>query len=233
MRAKTGQEHYWAAVRLIIESLQMPCNRFGICKVNTLHERQAENREDTSRRLDDAELCRGSAHQSAAARDSASLRNLLSRPWRAWYRATMHIENLESLARVLQASISPVALVSGVGLLILSQTNRFSRVTDRLRELVHERDSGAPANAKTNRQIEIFLRRARILRLAIGAALVCVLLASVMVLVVFAMAVLDLAAQSLVVLLFALSLLSLILSIIAFLGDMHLSLKAVEESLKA
>jgi hypothetical protein len=51
-------------------------------------------------------------------------------------------------------------------------------VTDRLRELVTERDSGAPANPKINRQIEIFLRRAHILRLAVGAALVCVLLAS-------------------------------------------------------
>jgi len=45
------------------------------------------------------------------------------------------IENLDDLTRVLQASISPVALVSGVGLLILSLTNRFGRVTDRLREL--------------------------------------------------------------------------------------------------
>jgi hypothetical protein len=150
-----------------------------------------------------------------------------------WYRAIVHIENLENLARVLQASISPVALVSGVGLLILSQTNRFSRVTDRLRELVTERDSGAPANPKINRQIEIFLRRAHILRLAVGAALVCVLLASVMILTVFAIAVLDLTAQWLVLLLFALSLISLILSIVGFLCDMHLSLKAVEESLKS
>jgi len=144
----------------------------------------------------------------------------------------VHLENLDNLARVLQASISPVALVSGVGLLILSQTNRFSRVTDRLRELVHERDARAPASPKVIRQIEIFLRRARILRLAIGAAIICVLLASVMILTVFAIAVLDLAAQSLVLLLFALSLTSLVVSLVAFLMDMHLSLKAVEESLK-
>jgi Protein of unknown function (DUF2721) len=143
----------------------------------------------------------------------------------------VHIENLDDLARVLQASISPVALVSGVGLLILSQTNRFSHVTERLRELVHERNA-TPASPKVTRQIEIFLHRARILRLAIGAAIICVLLASVMILTVFAIAVLDLAAQSLVLLLFALSLLSLVVSLIAFLMDMHLSLKAIEESLK-
>ena len=144
----------------------------------------------------------------------------------------MHIENLESLTHVLQASIPPVALVSGVGLVILSQTNRFSRVTDRLRELVRERAENGKSNARLDRQIEIFLKRARLLRLAIGAALFCALFASLMVLMVFAMAVLDIAAQALVLSLFTLSLISLILSLLLFLWDMHLSLKAVEESLR-
>jgi len=58
-----------------------------------------------------------------------------------------------------------------VGLVILSQTNRFSRVTDRLRELVRERAENGKSNARLDRQIEIFLKRARLLRLAIGAAL--------------------------------------------------------------
>jgi len=144
----------------------------------------------------------------------------------------VHIENLESLTHVLQASIPPVALVSGVGLVILSQTNRFSRVTDRLRELVRERAENGKSNARLDRQIEIFLKRARLLRLAIGAALFCALFASLMVLMVFAMAVLDIAAQALVLSLFTLSLISLILSLLLFLWDMHLSLKAVEESLR-
>jgi uncharacterized membrane protein len=144
----------------------------------------------------------------------------------------VHIENLEALTRVLQASISPVALVSGVGLLILSQTNRFSRVTDRLRELAHDRATAVAKSPGLDRQIEIFLQRARLLRLAIGAALLCALFASVMVLAVFAIAVLDIAAQALVLLLFACSLVSLICSVLLFLWDMHLSLKAVEESLE-
>lgn len=144
----------------------------------------------------------------------------------------MHIENLESLTRVLQASISPVALVSGVGLLILSQTNRFSRVTDRLRELASERKASAKSDARLDRQIDIFLKRARLLRLSIGAALFSVLFASMMVLLVFAVAVFDLPAQALLLCLFAVSLGSLIISLLIFLADMHLSLKAVEELLR-
>jgi hypothetical protein len=70
------------------------------------------------------------------------------------------------------------------------------------------------------------------LRLAIGAALLCALFASLMVLAIFVIAVLDIAAQTLVLLLFAVSLVSLIFSLLFFLWDMHLSLKAVEESLE-
>ena len=144
----------------------------------------------------------------------------------------MHIENLEGLTRVLQASISPVALISGVGLLILSQTNRFSRVADRLRELAQERDANPAKQSAIYLQVQTFHKRARILRLSISAATLCVLLASMMVLLVFAIAVLDFQVYLLVLLLFAFSLLSLITSLILFLWDMHLSLEAMAEVLK-
>src|ERR1700733_10404199 len=131
----------------------------------------------------------------------------------------MQIENLEALTRVMQASISPVALISGVGLIILSQTNRFSRVTERLRDLATERREAQGQRADLDHQISIFLRRSHFLRLAIGTSLFCVLLVSLMVLLLFAMAVLDLGVHRLVLLLFALSLLSLIVSLLAFIYD--------------
>ena len=149
-----------------------------------------------------------------------------------WYAVPVHIENLDGLTRVLQASISPVALISGVGLLILSQTNRFSRVADRLRELAHERRGSSEPQTDLSPQIDVLLKRARILRVSIGAATLCVLLASIMVLLVFAIAVLDWPVHLLVLQLFALSLLSLICSLIFFFCDMHLSLRAMAELLK-
>jgi hypothetical protein len=149
-----------------------------------------------------------------------------------WYVVFVQIENLEGLTRLLQASISPVALISGVGLLILSQTNRFSRVTERLRELAHQRQENSTTDASVNRQIDIFLHRSRVLRIAIATAILSVLLASIMVLLIFAMAVLEFNAFLAVLLLFALSLSSLIVSLIAFLYDMQLSLKAADELLK-
>jgi hypothetical protein len=144
----------------------------------------------------------------------------------------VHIESLEGLARVLQASISPVALVSGVGLMVLSQTNRFSRVTDRLRELSREAQASPGKHPELGRQIRILHQRARLLRLAIGSALTCALLASVMVLVIFATAVLNLQLYLVVLLLFALSLLALVSSLLLFLRDTHLAMRAVDHVLR-
>ncbi|HVY68380.1 MAG TPA: DUF2721 domain-containing protein [Verrucomicrobiae bacterium] len=144
----------------------------------------------------------------------------------------MEIHTVEDLARVLQACIAPVAMISGVGLLILSQTNRFSRVTDRLRELAQRSRASQATDALTNQQITIFHRRARILRGAIGAAVGCAFLASLEVLALFAVAVLGAPVHSLVLLLFALSLVSLILSLALFLVDMSLSLQAIQAELE-
>jgi hypothetical protein len=137
----------------------------------------------------------------------------------------------EALVKVLQASISPVAMVSGVGLLLLSLTNRFARVTDRIRELVAERRSGL-ANPHVDKQIEIFHRRARGLRSAITAAIACMFMASIMVLVLFAIAVFGAHAHWMGLMLLAGSVVFLVLSLFFFLMDMRLALMAIEEELQ-
>ena len=43
--------------------------------------------------------------------------------------------SLEELAEVMRLAISPAILISAVGLLLLSMTNRFGRVIDRARLL--------------------------------------------------------------------------------------------------
>ncbi|MDB6034713.1 MAG: hypothetical protein JWM16_5051 [Verrucomicrobiales bacterium] len=144
----------------------------------------------------------------------------------------MDLGTFESLTRVLQLSISPVALISGVGLLILSQTNRFGRVTDRLRELSHIRQEVPHNSEKVENQVRIFHLRARILRVAISSAVCCVLLASVLVLNLFVVAALNLQSSGPIVFWFALSLFCLICSLVLFLVDMHLSLKAIQEEMK-
>ncbi|HEY0550341.1 MAG TPA: DUF2721 domain-containing protein [Verrucomicrobiae bacterium] len=142
----------------------------------------------------------------------------------------LNVQGLENLTGVLQASISPVALISGVGLLILSVSNRLGRVMDRLRELLERRRSGA-SDARVANQIAVLHRRARILRNSLTAGATCVLLASALVLLLFTVALFGMRLELLVMTLFALSLLSLIASLVLFILDMNLSLRAVEEEL--
>lgn len=145
----------------------------------------------------------------------------------------MDISHLDQLTRLLQASISPIAMVSGVGLLILSQTNRFGRITDRLRELAAARRRMPDKDRHVEEQIEILYRRAKLMRNAISSAVACVLLATIEVLALFAIAVLRLNLQEFVLVAFAFSLLCLIVSLLFFLKDMKLGLRAIERELKS
>jgi hypothetical protein len=52
---------------------------------------------------------------------------------------------LQQLIPVIQMAVGPVILISGVGLLLLSMTNRFGRIVDRSRILARELpQAGAP-----------------------------------------------------------------------------------------
>ena len=133
------------------------------------------------------------------------------------------------LAHLLQTSISPIALISGVGLLLLSMTNRLSRVIDRSRSLSAALRAGAnDANAASERaQLRVLAKRARLLWIAIASVMVTVLCACTMVLLLTAMAFLQVNLRGAVVSLFFVALLALLVSAIVFFADVLLSLRAL------
>jgi hypothetical protein len=136
---------------------------------------------------------------------------------------------LTELVPVLQLSIGPVILISGVGLLLLTLTNRFGRMLDRAR-LIKREMGASPAGdqaANLQAQIDILVRRARILRLSITLSSVTVLLVGILILVLFLSGLFKWEDGILIVVLFSLAILSLIGSIIAFIRDMNLALSAV------
>ena len=84
----------------------------------------------------------------------------------------------EQLIRILSASIAPVIVISGVGLLLLSMTNRYSRVIDLARDLLKDLESIMDHSSRREKlveQVRIIYRRARILRRAIIMASLCIL----------------------------------------------------------
>ena len=69
---------------------------------------------------------------------------------------------------VLSAALTPITLISGVGLLLVSMTNRYNHSTDRLRQLLREKNAIAPREDKDlNHAIELIFERAALLRMSI------------------------------------------------------------------
>jgi hypothetical protein len=132
------------------------------------------------------------------------------------------------LVPVLQLAIGPVILISGIGLLLLSMTNRFGRVIDRTRQMAEAaRHTSSPNQGRFQSQIQMLRRRANLLRLAIIFAVTSVLLAALLVITVFVTALLQSDAALHIVILFLACMPLLILSLVTFILDLNLSLEAM------
>ena len=147
--------------------------------------------------------------------------------------AGMPLTPVRELIPVLQVAIGPVILISGVGLLLLTLTNRYGRTIDRSRQLVRElRELGDADRKRLEGQIEILYRRARLIRLSILLAGVSVLLASVLIIVLFLTALWKLEVGVLISLLFIACMVALSGSLVAFIRDINLSLGALKLELE-
>ncbi|HEU5396019.1 MAG TPA: DUF2721 domain-containing protein [Verrucomicrobiae bacterium] len=135
---------------------------------------------------------------------------------------------LTELLPVLQISVGPVILISGVGLLLLSMTNRFGRAVDRSRQLMREmRDAGEGDRRHLAEQVEVLYRRARLIQTSIIFSALSVLFAAVMIIILFFTALLKWDWTLLISVLFIACLASLIVSLLVFLVEIRLSLHAL------
>lgn len=143
--------------------------------------------------------------------------------------AIMPSTPVHELIPVLQVAIGPVILISGVGLLLLTLTNRYGRTIDRSRQLVGElRECSGADRQRLDGQVEILYRRARLIRLSILLAGVSALLASLLIIVLFLTALWKLEVGLLLSLLFIACMVSLSGSLVAFIRDINLSLVALK-----
>lgn len=139
----------------------------------------------------------------------------------------------DQLIRILQAAISPVVMISGVGLLLLSLTNRFARTTERARGLASQcREADDAQRPRLLLQLQILYRRSRILMQSTILALLSILFSALLILTIFAHYVAATNSYRLVAVLFALSQLSLVFSLVFFIKDMTMSLRALREELR-
>jgi hypothetical protein len=135
---------------------------------------------------------------------------------------------LADLIPTLQLAVGPVILISGVGLIILSLTNRFGRIVDRTRQLsVEYRNSSNSDHLRILSELKILTLRAKVIRNSNFLAVLSVLFVSFIIIGLFWSALYNFNMTYLLITLFVSSIISLIGSLFLFIYDLELSLKAI------
>jgi hypothetical protein len=141
----------------------------------------------------------------------------------------MPLTSLEQIIPELRDAIGPVILISGVGLLLLTMTNRLGRAIDRARQLKAELSKRSEAErAHVQEQVAIIYQRAKLIRMSITLAALSALLAAGLVVTLFVTALLQWQNGWLVSLIFIGCMGSLIASLVNFIRDINLSLLALK-----
>jgi len=146
----------------------------------------------------------------------------------------MPLTSLEKIIPMLQVAIGPVILISGIGLLLLTMTNRLGRAIDRARllkaELSHRTDE---ERAQALAQVAILYRRARVVRLSIILATLSALLASALIITLFVTALLHWEQGFFIGLLFIACMTALFAALVAFVCDINMALHALKLELES
>lgn len=141
---------------------------------------------------------------------------------------TLPEADTDTLARVLQFSISPAVLVSAVGLLLMSATSRLGRAIDRCRSLGRELAGTAAGRDALQEQLDITHKRAHWLQRSITLFGASLFLSCLMVFLLFLKILAGWPVGGLIVAAFALDVLALMAGVACFLRDLTLGLLALD-----
>jgi len=141
----------------------------------------------------------------------------------------MQALSVAQLIPVLQTAIGPTILISGVGLLLLTMTNRLARTIDRARITARELTRASKeSRVKDAEQLRVLWRRARSIRLSIALASTSALFAAILIIVLFVTALLQTESAALICALFIACLVCLIGSLVVFIHDINQALAALK-----
>ena len=138
------------------------------------------------------------------------------------------ISTLDKIIPVIQTSVAPMILISGVGLLLLSMTNRLGRIIDKARILAKEPVAIKEDQKIVDDELKVLWNRANHMRYAILRSCAACLNAAALITLMFMSAMLSLDIVVPIVTMFTLSLSCLMVSIIFFILDVNLNLTALK-----
>ncbi|MCG3204655.1 MAG: hypothetical protein KCHDKBKB_01370 [Elusimicrobia bacterium] len=141
------------------------------------------------------------------------------------------MNNIETFAKLLQLSLSPIALISGAGLLLLSITNRLGRSIDRARSMALELKNDDHQNLQAKEQLRILVRRSELLRNSVFFTASSVFLSTLIILGLLVRLFFGWACEGFVLAFLFLGVVCLCVAMVYFLLDVSLSLKALKVNL--
>lgn len=134
----------------------------------------------------------------------------------------------DSLLSIIQLSITPVILISGLGGLMITLTNRMARIVDRTRVLCGQvRGAEGEERSFLNDQLEVMWRRANLMRWSVTCVGASMLTGCLLIGIIFLSALLGRELGTTMMAFFAVSVLFLIAAMILFLRDLFVSLVAL------
>ena len=128
--------------------------------------------------------------------------------------------SLPDIARVIQLSIAPVFLISGVSALLAVLSSRLGRTIDRSRRL----DASDPA---THAELMILARRAKLIYRAILLGTMCALLICCVIISLFGSAIFHVPISTVVAILFLGAMVSLVGALLLFLQEVFLATRVL------
>jgi hypothetical protein len=125
----------------------------------------------------------------------------------------------EGALPLIQLAVTPVILITGLGSLLLTMTNRLGRVVDRTRILAGQvRTADMAERSHLRTQLRIMYRRARLVRLAVTLAATSMFISGLLVVVIFLSALLGKEFSDVIVGLFVTAVLFLLASLAVLSG---------------
>jgi hypothetical protein len=132
------------------------------------------------------------------------------------------------MAHVIQLSVAPVFLLSGIGALLSVLSNRVGRIVDRCLQIEERHAHLGEYPPESLGEIDRLSRRVRLANWAISLCTTCALLICTMIVILFSGAFLNLDVSSSVALLFIAAMTTLIGGLLCFLREVHLAIASLK-----
>jgi len=139
----------------------------------------------------------------------------------------------ESILPLIQLSITPVILISGLGALVISMTNRMGRIVDRTRNLAGAaRQARDEERTHLERQLRILFRRAKLMRLAMTLVASSMFVSGLLIMLIFLSALSGVQLAAAILAVFLVSVVLMLGGLAAFVADIWVSLNALNTEVR-